>query len=420
MSKLSLLFKAATLLVIAYPAHASAPCDVTLTGAHVWDGAAFQIRSLSVRGGVFVVPDMKLPSVNASPYYLIPPFTDAHTHTIDEPQGPDDKTHARNIAAGVFYALNPNNIRTPGPNAAPTDTTVELQAAGGGITRVGGHPHPLYSFLASRGYLGALKEADIGGRAFHEVSTPEEARVAVRAVKANGASVVKLYLLAHGTANSDGLSEENFRAAADEARKVGLRPLVHIETASDFRLAVEARVAAVVHLPYKFSKTDPTGADLMITAEDARGAAAAKIVIVPTLTAGFTDYDGAKLAVIQAVQRHNLVMLRDAGAQIAIGADNYRLGLHDELTLMRATALFEGPALINMATTNGAKLAFAGRKLGTLDPGSEASFIAFFQSPMSDWAGVRTPVEGMRAGRVLIDDIGLLAAVCKPTNLEGK
>ena len=413
MSKPSFFFKAATLMAVAHPAHASAPCDVTLTGAHVWDGAGFQMRSLGVRGGVFVAPDTKLPTVDASPYFLIPPFADAHTHTIDEPQGPDDKTHARNIATGVFYALNPNNIRKPGPNAAPADTNVELQAAGGGITRVGGHPHPLYSFLAGRGYLGSLKEADLGGRAFHEVSTPAEARLAVQAVKANGASVVKLYLLAHGTENSDGLNEDNFRAAADEARKVGLRPLVHIETASDFRLAVDARVAAIVHLPYKFSKTDPTGADLMITAQDARAAAAAGIVVVPTLTAGFTDYDGAKLATIEAVQRHNLVMLRDANVQIAIGADNYRLGLHDELTLMRATALFEGSALINMATTNGARLAFSGRKLGALKLGSEASFIAFFQSPLTDWAGVRTPVEGMRAGHILIDDIGLLGAACK-------
>jgi imidazolonepropionase-like amidohydrolase len=415
MTRWSFLLEASAVLVIASPVCASTPCDATLTGAHVWDGAAFQTRSLSIRDGVFVALDKKLPVVDASPYYLIPPFADAHTHTIDEPQDSADKTHARNIAAGVFYALNPNNIRTIGPNAAPTDTTVELQAAGGGITRVGGHPHPLYSFLAGRGYLGALKEADLGGRAFHEVSTPAEAREAVRAVKANGASVVKLYLLAHGTAHSDGLTEENFRAAADEARKVGLRPIVHIETASDFRLAVDAHVAAIVHLPYKFSKTDPTGADLMITAEDAQAAAAAKIVVVPTLTAGFTDYDGAKLAVIETVQRHNLVLLRDANVQIAIGADNYRLGLHDELTLMRATALFEGPALINMATTNGVKLAFAGRRLGALEPGSEASFIAFFQSPMSDWTGVRTPVEGMRAGHVLIDDIGLLAAVCKAT-----
>lgn len=412
MRRFAELSAASLAFLIARPSLAAPVCNITLTNAQVWDGATFQKHSLSVRGGVFVAPDAQLPQVDASPYYLIPPFADAHTHTIDEPQGPDDKTHTRSIAAGVFYALNPNNIRTAGPNIAPVDTTVELQAAGGGITRVGGHPHPLYSFLAGRGYLGPIKEGDLEGRAFHEVSTPAQARGAVRAVKANGASVVKLYLLAHGTSNSDGLAEENFRAAADEAHNLGLRPLVHIETASDFRLAVDARVAAIVHLPYKFSKTDPTGADLMITADDARAAAAASIFVVPTLTAGFTDYDGAKLAMIEAVQRHNLTLLRDAGVRIAIGADNYRLGLHDELTLMRATALFEGAAIIDMATTNGAQLAFTGRKIGVFDVGNEASFIAYFQSPLSDWAGTRTPVEGMRAGHVLIDETGLLA-VCK-------
>lgn len=394
------------------PAASLGTCSLTLANAHVWDGATFQTRSLSVRDGTFVAPDAALPSVDASAYYLIPPFADAHTHSIDTPIGPADKIHARNLAAGIFYALNPNNIRPVGPNAAPTDTSVELQAAGGGITRPGGHPHPLYSFLAGRGFSGSMKEADLAGRAFHEVSTPAEARAAVRAVKANGASVVKLYLLAHGTAFSDGLTEENFRAAADEARKIGLRPLVHIETAADFRLAVAAHVSGIVHLPYNYSKTDPTGADLKISADDARAAAKAGIFVVPTLTAGFTSRDGTKLAGIQDVQRHNLTKLRDAGVRIAVGADDYRLGLHDELALLRATALFEAPALINMATTNGVQLAFAGRRVGALDIGSEASFIAFFQSPASDWAGARSPVEGMRAGHVLIDDIGLMAPVC--------
>lgn len=415
MKRLASLLVLSGAVVICGPVAAQPVCDVTLSNANVWDGTAFAKRSLSVRSGIIVKADTRLPTVDASPYFVIPPFADGHTHTIDEPRDAGDKVHTRYIAAGVFYALNPNNIRTSGPNIAPTDTTVELQAAGGGITRVGGHPHPLYSFLAGRGYLGPLKEADLNGRAFREVSTPSEARTAVRAVKTNGASVVKLYLLAHDTPNSNGLTEENFRAAADEARKIGLRPMVHIETASDFRLAVDARVAAIVHLPYTFTKSDPTGADLMITAADAAAAAKAEIFVVPTLTAGFTNYDGAHLAMMQSVQRHNLSLLRDAGVRIAVGADNYRLGLHDELALLRATALFEGPALINMATTNGAQLAFAGRKLGTLAVGSEASFIAFFQNPLSDWASTRTPVEGMRAGHVLIDEIGLLTPVCKAT-----
>jgi imidazolonepropionase-like amidohydrolase len=391
----------------------AAGCNFALKNAHVWNGASYDVKNLSVREGKFVAEDTTLPIVDASALFLIPPFADAHTHALDYSTGPNDSRHKRALTEGVFYALNPNNIRPVGRTPAAIAGAVEVQAAGGGVTRPGGHPQPLYTFLATRGFLGPVTVADLPGKAFHPVTTPDETRYAVRAVKANGAVVIKLYLLNHDAgALSDGLSAENFNIAVAEAKAVGLRPIVHIESAADFRLAVKAGVYAIVHAPYAAPKGALTAANYLLTAADAASAAKAGIIVVPTVTVSLMNFDGAQLAAVQAVQRRDLTLLRNAKVKIALGADNYSLSMHDEISTIRGFGLFEAADVINMATTNGSSLAFPGRKIGQLADGYEASFIGYFFPLAGNWAMQREPVVGMRAGEPMIDTINFFAKAC--------
>jgi imidazolonepropionase-like amidohydrolase len=394
---------------------AGAQCDLALTNANVWNGIAYEKRSVAIKGGRFT-NDASMPtSIDASYLYLTPPFADVHTHVIDTPRGPDDRTHQRHIAQGIFYALNPNNVRPQGPTPPAMTGQVELQATGGGVTRTGGHPQPLYTGLAQRGFLGGLKVEDLPGRAFHLADTPEQARAAVRKVKTNGASIIKLYLLRHTSRDSDGLSGASFDAAVSEAKTLGLRQIVHIEDAADFRRAVAAKVTALGHMPYAVPTAEHPADSFRITAADAAAAAAAGIVAVPTATVGAMQSDGAKLAAVLAIQRHNLSMLRNAGVKIAIGADQYSLGMHDEITTLRSFALFETADIIAMATKNGAELAFPGRKLGRIADGYEASFVAYFFPLTTGWANQREPAIGMRNGEVMIDTINFFAKACAKT-----
>ncbi len=395
---------------------AAAQCDLAMTNANVWNGSAYEKRNLAIKAGRFTADTTMPVSLDASFLYLTPPFADAHTHTIDTPRGPDDATHARNVKQGVFYALNPNNIRPAGPTPLAQAGLVELQATGGGITRTGGHPQPLYTGLAQRGFLGPFKVEDLPGRAFHLADTPEQARAAVRAVKANGASIVKLYLLRHTTNDNDGLIGESFDAAVAEAKVIGLRQIVHIEDGDDFRRAVAAKVTALAHMPYSAPAADQSAESLLISAADAADAAAAGVIVVATASVGAMRYDGAKLAEQQAIQRHNLTMLRNAKVKIAVGADQYSLGMHDEITTLRSFALFETPEIIAMATTNGAELTFPARKLGQIATGYEASFIAYFFPLTQGWAAQREPAIGMRGGEVMIDTIDYFAKACAKTN----
>jgi imidazolonepropionase-like amidohydrolase len=388
-------------------------CDVQLTDANVWTGTGFAKQTLNIHNGRFETAGQNLPVVDAKALYLIPPFADAHTHNIDMAfDGPANKFHKKAVSEGVFYAVNPNNIRAPGPTAKAAAGLVEYQAAGGGLTRPGGHPEPLYRSLASQGWLGPMTADQLEGQAFHLVNTPAEARAAVAKVKANGAAIIKLYLLNHDSAKSEGLSAENFNAAVAEAKKLGLRPIVHIENAADFRLAAKAGVFAIMHMPYNAPDADHPAAGLMITADDAALARKANIIVVPTTTVVQMRYDGAKLAEMQAIQRHNLTLLHDAGVRIAVGADNYSLGLHDEVNNLRSFALFSAAEIITMATENGAALAFPERKIGEITPGYEASFVGYFFAPVGNWASLREPVIGMRGGSVMIDTIKLFEKAC--------
>jgi Amidohydrolase family len=385
-------------------------CDVTLENANVWDGRAYLKRDLTIIDGRFAAKAGSEPRVDASPLFLLPPFADAHTHAIDAAV-PGDRGHTKSIASGVFYALNPNNIRPAGTTPAAQPGLVELQAAGGGLTRPGGHPQPLYTFLASRGLLGKMTVADLPGKAFHPVTTLAEAQTAVAAVKANGAAVIKLYLLDHDKPTSNGLAGPVFDAAVVEAKRVGLRPIVHVENAADYRRAIAAGAFAIVHMPYSLDN-GRTPEELMLTAADATATAKAGVIVVPTVTVTLMSNDGAKLRSLQSVQRHNLGVMRDAGVVVAVGADNYSLDMHDEITTLRGLGVFEANQIIEMATANGAKLAFPDRKLGKLAPGYEASFIGYFSPLPGNWASGREPVIGMRGGEVMIDSTAWLAKAC--------
>lgn len=400
-------------LTLLAAAAATAMCPVTLTGANVWTGSKYEKRDVKIGAGTT--------SVDGSRLFLLPPLVDAHTHTIDTPRaGPTgaDAVHDRMLRLGILYALNPNNIRPAGPTPAAKPTEVALQAAGGGVTGPGGHPRPLYTFLARQGFLGpGVTVESLPGKAFHEAATPAEARAGVRAVKANGASVVKLYLLDHQGDRSQGLSGEAFDAAVDEAKKQKLRPLVHVESRDDFARAVKAGVAGIVHTPYALRADMPREMRL-IAAADAQAAAEAGIVVVPTLTAGTSRLSGARLAAMMELQRANLVTLRDAGVKLAVGADNYALGMLDELTLLRVTGLFEADALIQMVTENGMQLAHG--RTGSLTAPGAATMIGYFVDPTGDWSSIGSPVLAMRDGQLILDDAFLLTKACGPAALKSK
>lgn len=392
-------------------------CRFTLQGANVWTGARFEARDVHVDGATVVATaPAGTPAMPASWMFLIPPLVDAHTHSLDQPGAANDPAHRAHLALGIYYALNPNNIRRDPPVIPLAPDQVEAVYVGGGITGPGGHPRPLYERLAQMGLTRGLAAAALPGRAFHEAGTIAEARAAVERVQAAGSPIVKLYLLDHlATGSGSGLTAETFRAAVAHARSRRMRAIVHVETAADFRLAAATEgVAALMHMPGTFPGAG-SDAPYMLSAEDVAAARANNVSVVPTITVALNTLVGEVLNRAQRIQAHNLRLLRDGGVSLIAGADRPGASAIDELTLLRATGLFDGTQLLNIGTRNGLRFLYPDRQIGTFAPGSEASFLVMFADPRTNWFWIDEALAGMRGGRIINDASGMLAGLCGGT-----
>lgn len=108
-----------------------------------------------------------------------------------------------------------------------------IVASGTGVTVPGGHGAGLFA---------------------HAVSSPDEAREAVRACFAQGCDVVKLFITGgvfdaevEGEPGVVRMSPDIARAVCDEARALGMRTAAHIESSEGVRVGLEAGVDSIEH-----------------------------------------------------------------------------------------------------------------------------------------------------------------------------
>ena len=368
-------------------------CEIVLQNANVFTGDGFERRDLHVANGRFVAePPEGAQTVDAGRFTVMPPFSDMHTHMIDQPRPSGARGHAAYLDQGIYYLLNPNNVRFDDALATGPDH-VDGVYTGGGLTKPGGHPVPLYQ----NAFWLNLDASELPGRAYHEIATAEDARAAVREVKRQGSTHVKLYLNHHETPQSDGLDEANFRAAAAEARAQGLYAVVHVNSVADFRLAVAEDVHALVHMPGAWPRGE-SDAELMLTPADAALAAKNGVFVVPTLAVGFNALFGEELENARRIWRHNLTLMKEAGVRIAAGADRGGASALNELDILHSLGIYSGAELLEIGTTNGIRLAFPDRAVGTLEPGQEASFIVVGYDPTQSWWSRGFVNGGMREG----------------------
>ena len=243
-----------------------------------------------------------------------------------------------------------------------------------------------------------------------QTGTPDEIRAFVRKQKEAGADLIKIYASGGMTRGTMTMSPEQLNAACDEARKQGLRSLVHA-----FRDAVHAAtLAGCTEVEHGLGASDD---DLKLMAE--RGT-----YIDPQaglLLATYLQYKDSYLAppyyteegfaamkeLIPAHQEFIRRAARIPGLKIVYGTDAVA-GAHgrnaeDFIDRVRDCGVDPMAAMVS-ANSLGAEALGMADQIGAIAPGLQADIIALDGDPLKDITAVRRVVFVMKGGVVYKND----------------
>jgi imidazolonepropionase-like amidohydrolase len=241
--------------------------------------------------------------------------------------------------------------------------------------------------------------------------TPDELRAVVQQHAKNGADVIKIF--ASGSIREGGkptVSQEQLNAICDEAKKVGLRTVVHAYGPS-VRMASIAGCTEVEHGLYA------TDDDLRFLAEHGTyfdpqaGLVLQNYLDNKPHYLGIGNYTEAAFDIMQKVLpefqelfRH---ALRTPGLKVIFGTDAVAgaHGRNAEEFLFRVQTCGQDPmAALVSANSLAAEALRIQDRAGSIAPGLDADIIALDGDPLKDITSVRRVVFVMKGGKVFVNE----------------
>jgi imidazolonepropionase-like amidohydrolase len=249
--------------------------------------------------------------------------------------------------------------------------------------------------------------APLQGRG-EQTGTPDEIRAYVRKQKEAGADLIKIFASGGMLQGAMTLSQEQLNAACDEARKQGLRTLVHA-----YRDAVHAATfAGCTEIEHGLGATD---GDLKLMAEKGTYFDPQAGLLLETYLLNRDKYIGTPFypadkegfAVFEKILPMNHELMRRAaktpGLKIVFGTDA-AAGAHgrnaDEFIDRVRDGGVDPLAAMISANSLGAEALGMADQIGSIAPGLQADIIALDGDPLKDIAAVRRVVFVMKGGVV--------------------
>lgn len=239
-----------------------------------------------------------------------------------------------------------------------------------------------------------------------QTGTPDEIRVFVRKQKAAGADLIKIYASGGMTRGSMTMSQEQLNAACDEAKKQGLRSLVHA-----FRDAVRAAtLAGCTEVEHGLGASDE---DLRLMAEHGTYIDPQAGLLLETYLEnknrylappyyteeGFAAMGELILAHQQFIRRAE----RIPGLKIVYGTDavagSHGRNAEDFIYRVRDSGVDPTAAMVS-ANSLGAEALGMADQIGSIVPGLQADIIAIVGDPLKDITAVRHVAFVMKGGIV--------------------
>src|SRR5215468_8069390 len=241
-----------------------------------------------------------------------------------------------------------------------------------------------------------------------QTGTPDEIRAYIRKQKEAGADLIKIYAAGGMRQGGMTMSQEQLNAACDEARKQGLRTLVHA-----YREAVRAAtLAGCTQVEHGLGATDD---DLKLMAEKGTYFDPQAGLLIETYLLFKEKYVGTPFfpktlegfASMEQILPMNRELIRRAvktpGLKIVFGTDAVA-GAHGRnaeefIDRVRDAGVDPMAALVS-ANSLGAQAMGLEGQIGSLAPGLDADVIALDGDPLKDITAVRRVVFVMKGGIV--------------------
>ena len=236
--------------------------------------------------------------------------------------------------------------------------------------------------------------------------TPDEIRAFVRKQKQAGADLIKIFAANSVRRNAMTLSQEQLNAACDEAKKLGLRTLVHAYKEA-VRAATLAGCTEVEHGPLA------TDDDLKLMAargtylDPQAGLVLENYLLNKEKFAGTPGYPEEAFATIRDMipMYHEFMKraLKIPGLKIVFGSDalagSHGRNAEEFIDRVRDVGVDPMAAMVS-ANSLGAEALGMSDQIGSIAPGLEADIIALDGDPLKDITAVRRVVFVMKGGVV--------------------
>lgn len=380
-----------------------------------FDGTGFTERTFYTQYGTLsgMRPARVDSVIDLDGSWVVPPYGEAHNHNV-EASARLAPLIRRYLESGVFYVKNPNVLPSSVleiRDRVNMPASIDVSFALGGFTSPGGHPVSVVQRNIERGIW---SEADGEGAFYHEIADERDLDRKWAGFLGYDPDFVKGYLLyseefearARDSAHVGrrGLDPALLQELTRRAHAAGLRVSVHVETAHDFRNALNAGVDEINHLPgFRGNEENrfPDLAPFRLREEDAMRAAEQGIVVVTTLGDfdEFADASTARRA--RELFRHNLNVLQEHGVSLAVGSDDYgSVGVGEALQLLDL-GVFSNLELLEMWVEDTPRTIFPFRLIGSLEPGYEANFLVLDRNPLEDFTATQEISLRIKQGLIL-------------------
>ena len=381
-----------------------------------WNGSGYEQRTVYTVDGLI---RSKRPAYIDQTFdlkrgFVIPPLEEGHNHWL-EPLKVDDY-NACYLADGVYYVREMANIPLlvdQFRDKVNLPTSVDWVSAMTGFTGPGGHPAEIIGQMIGMGILPKDWKPDYDKQAEFVVSTEKDIDERFPLLLEQHPAYVKAFLLfsdryeenlnnASIKADARGMDPKLLPHLVKVAHAAGLKLIVHIYSAADFRNAVAAGVDELAHFPGNGYGVIKSPELFQITAEDAKAAAKAHIAVTTTLSwlgkfkeSNSPSYETSRDQVLIP----NMKLLKAAGVRILIGSDQFRRDVVPELQSLRLLGLFSDAELLRMDTETTAQAIFPNRKIGKLQEGYEANFLVLDRDPAANLDNLSSISMRVKQGR---------------------